>query len=329
MNQAHSTSKLFLLFNEIAKGYSKRDFRGKPVYIKHLGINEKSFFDYRYQEFFNFAIKAGISTEEESLKRVMSEGFWSKEEEESIKKQKDFIDRLFVTKRNLFKSAEIAAINKQIDDERNILKDKINQRREIIGKTAEEYASNRSNDYVVFESLYTDEEMKNKLFKLEEFEDMTYGDLVEYILFYNEYMHEFEEVNVQKIALMDFFQPYFLVLDHPTEFFGKPMINLTDVQVRLIIYGKIFKNIFETNEHIPDHIKQDPEALFQYVDKEKAREKFNSGSKGGENASAEMVFGASKQDLPPEAQEGISLNKLMKDKKMLTMDELMKLHGEG
>ena len=101
------------------------------------------------------------------------------------------------------------------------------------------------------------------------------------------------------------------------------------VQVRLIIYGKIFKNIFETNEHIPDHIKQDPEALFQYVDKEKAREKFNSGSKGGENASAEMVFGASKQDLPPEAQEGISLNKLMKDKKMLTMDELMKLHGEG
>lgn len=329
MTQELSTSKLFLLFNEIAKGYSKRDFRGKPIYIKHLGINEKSFFDYRYQEFFDFAIKAGISTEAESLKRVTDEGFWSNAEEESIGKQKSFIDTLLVTKRNLFKTPEIKAINKQIDDERKILRDKINQRREIIGKTAEEYASNRSNDYIVFESLYKDIGMTEKVFSLEEFEEMTYDDLVEYILFYNEYMHEFEEINVQKIALMDFFQPYFLVLDHPTEFFGKPMIDLTDVQVRLIIYGKIFKNIFETNENIPDHIRYDPEALFQYVDKEKARDKFNSGNKGAENASAEMVFGASKQDLPPEAREGISLNKIMKDKKMLTMDELMKLHGEG
>ena len=158
---------------------------------------------------------------------------------------------------------------------------------------------------------------------------MTYSDLVEYILFYNEYMQEFAEINVQKIVLMGFFQPYFLVLDHPTEFFGKPMIHLTDVQVRLIIYGKIFKNIFETNENIPDHIKNDPEALFQYVDKTSARDKFNSKNKSSENASAEMVFGASKQDLPPEAQGGVSLNKLMKDKKTLTMQELMKLHGEG
>lgn len=329
MTQELSTSKLFLLFNEIAKGYSKRDFRGKPIYIKHLGISEKSFFDYRYEEFFNFAVNAGISTEAESLKRITQEGFWSQKEEDAIKKQKDFIDTLLLTKRNLFKTLEIETINKQIDDERKTLRDKINERRDIIGKTAEEYASNRSNDYIIYESLYKDAEMKEKVLSLEEFEDMTYEDLVEYILFYNEYMREFEEINVQKIALMDFFQPYFLVLDYPTEFFGKPMIHLTDIQVRLIIYGKIFKNIFETNENIPDHIKKDPEALFQYTDKEKARDKFNAGSKGNENASAEMVFGASKQDLPPEAQEGVSLNKLMKDKKMLTMQELMKLHGEG
>ena len=45
-----TSSKLFLTFNEIVKGYSKKKFKGSSIFIKHLGVNEKAFFDYRYQE---------------------------------------------------------------------------------------------------------------------------------------------------------------------------------------------------------------------------------------------------------------------------------------
>lgn len=323
------TSKLFLLFYEISKGYAKRDFCGKDIYIKHLGVNEKSFFDYRYQEFLKYAKDAGIPTEEEALKKANEEGFWGESDEKEIDTIKSYIDRLVATRKSLFRLLEIKEINDQISVERDKLHKKIQQRRDILGKTAEEYASNRSNDYIIYQSLYKDENLKERLFSKEEFEDVTYDELIRYILFYNEYMSEIEDINLQKIVLADFFQVYFLVLDQPIQFFGKPMIELTDLQVRLIIYGKIFKNIFETTQNIPDNIRQDPEALLQYVDKTKAKERFDSKKKNNENASAEMVFGATKEELPQGAEKGKSLNKIMREKKVMNMEELMKLHGEG
>jgi hypothetical protein len=326
---SQTASKLFLLFFEISKGYAKRSFEGKDIYIKHLGINEKSFFDYRYQEFFKHATESGIATEEEALKKAIEEGFWSDEDERQIDNSKNYIDRLVATRKSLFKTLEINAINEQITEERNKLRRKINERREILGKTAEEYASNRSNDYVIYESFYRDEALTKRFFSQNEFEDISYEELIGYILFYNEYMTEMDESNLQKIVLADFFNIYFLVLETPTEFFGKPMIELTDFQARLIIYGKIFKNIFENTPNIPDNIRQDPEALLQYVDKTKAKERFDSKKKNNEKASAEMVFGATKEELPAGAEKGKSLNQIMREKKVMNMEELMKLHGEA
>ena len=210
-----TNSKLFLLFNEIIKGYSKRKFRNSPIFIKHLGVSEKAFFDFRFQEFYDFAIKSGIPCEEEALKLAIKDEFWSDKEEQEIGELKKYIDRLILTKKNLLRKLEIEAISKQIDEERAKLAKKISQRKDVIGKTAEEYASNRSNDYIIYESLFKDESLKEKIFKEEEFEEMTYEDLVEYILFFNEYMDDFKEHNLQKIALLDFFQPYYLVLDQP------------------------------------------------------------------------------------------------------------------
>ncbi len=225
-----TNSKLFLSFNEIIKGYSKRKFRGSPIFIKHLGISEKAFFDFRFQEFYEYAISSGILSEEEALKRAVEDGFWSEKEEEEIDVLKDYIDRLILTKKNFVRKLEIETISKQIDEERQKLAKKISQRKEILGKTAEEYASNRSNDYIIYESLFKDEDLKERIFKETEFEEMTYEDLVEYILFFNEYMDDFKEYNLQKIALLDFFQPYYLVLDQPIQFWGKPMVQLTDFQ---------------------------------------------------------------------------------------------------
>ena len=325
-----TNSKLFLSFNEIAKGYSKRKFRGSPVFIKHLGINEKAFFDFRFKEFYEYALDLGIFSEEEAIKRLMEDGFWSEKEDQEIDVLKNYIDRLILTKKNFARKLEIETISKQIDEERQKLAKKISQRKEILGKTAEEYASNRSNDYVIYESLYKDENLKEKVFEESEFEEMTYEDLVEYILFFNEYMDDFKEYNLQKIALLDFFQPYYLVLDQPMQFWGKPMVQLTDFQVRVTIYGKIFKNIFETTENIPDEIRKDPDKLFEYTDKTKAKKNLESKQKNKDNSSGEAVFGATKEEIQEMKTAGAkSINEVMKGKKTMTMDELMKLHGEA
>jgi len=325
-----TNSKLFLLFNEIIKGYSKRRFRNSPIFIKHLGISEKAFFDFRFQEFYDYAIASGIPCEDDALKRAIDEQFWSKKEEEEITVSKNYIDRLILTKKNLIRKLEIEAISTQIDEERKKLAKKISERKEILGKTAEEYASNRSNDYIIYESLFKDESLKERVFTENDFEEMTYEDLVEYILFFNEYMDEFKEYHLQKISLLDFFQPYYLVLDQPMQLWGKPMVQLSDFQVRTTIYGKIFKNVFETNENIPDNVRNDPNKLFEYTDRSKAKKNFESKQKNKDKASAEAVFGATKEEI--EEMKGVgakSLNQVMKGKKMMNMEELMKLHGDA
>jgi hypothetical protein len=322
------SSKLFLTFNEIIKGYSKRKFRGSPIFIKHLGISEKAFFDFRFQEFYEYALSSGILSEEEALKKIIEDGFWSDKEEEEINTLKKYIDRLILTKKNFVRKLEIEAISKQIDEERQKLAKKISQKKEALGKTAEEYASNRSNDYIIYESLFTDESLSKRVFSETEFEEMTYEDLIEYILFFNEYMEDFKEYNLQKIALLDFFQPYYIVLDQPMQLWGKPMVYLTDFQIRTTIYGKIFKNIFETTEYIPDEIRHDPDKLFEYTDKSKAKKNLESKQKNKDKASGEAVFGATKEEMEEMKAAGTkTLNDAMKTKGVMTMDELIKLHG--
>jgi len=320
---------LFIRFTEIIKGYSTSEYRGSPIFIKHLGCNEKAIFDLRYKQFHKIAVQKGIQTEEQSLEAAKKDGFWSDNDEAEIAKIQSYIERLNVTKKNLFKSLEIKEIQKVIDEQKEKLIAKLTERRSVLGKTVEEYASNRSSDYIIYESFYKDEELKQKFFSIQDFEDMSYEELVEFILLYNAFMHDFMDNNIQKTVLMDFFNQYFLVLDYPTEFFGLPMVKLTDFQVRVIIYGKIFKSIFDHIENIPDNIRKDPEALLAYKDKSTAKKDFESKHAPKGDVSASMVFGASKEDMEENNMKGTSLNKLMKEKKTLNMEELMKLHGEG
>ena len=320
---------LFIRFTEIIKGYSTAEYRSSPIFVKHLGCNEKAIFDLRYKEFHKIAVDKGIPTEEQSLEAAKKDGFWSENDEAEIEKIQSYIERLGITKKNLFKSLEIKEIQKIIDEEKKKLIAKLSERRGVLGKTVEEYASNRSSDYIIYESFYKDEKLKEKFFSIQEFEDMSYEELVEFILMYNSFMQDFTELNIQKTVLMDFFNQYFLVIDYPTEFFGSPMVKLTDFQVRIIMYGKIFKSIFDHTENIPDKIRKDPEALLAYQDKSAAKKDFESKHSPKGDVSASMVFGATKEDMQENNAKGTSLNKLMKEKKVLNMEELMKLHGEG
>lgn len=320
---------LFIRFTEIIKGYSTAEYRGSPIFIKHLGCNEKAIFDLRYKEFHKIAVEKGIPTEEQSLETAKKDSFWTENDEVEIEKIQSYIERLGITKKNLFKSLEIKEIQKVINEQKEKLIAKLTERRSVLGKTVEEYASNRSSDYIIYESFYKDEELKQKFFSIQDFEDMSYEELVEFILLYNSFMQDFKELNIQKTVLMDFFNQYFLVIDYPTEFFGLPMVKLTDFQVRIIMYGKIFKSIFDHTENIPDKIRKDPEALLAYQDKSTAKKEFESKHSPKGDVSASMVFGATKEDMEENNAKGTSLNKLMKEKKVLNMEELMKLHGEG
>jgi hypothetical protein len=319
---------LFLAFCQIVEGCSEKVFLGNPIFIKHVTLKERQLFNKKYKTYFAYAISKGLPTEEDALKKAINEGFWSEKEDEEIKVSEKYIETLNITRKKVFKKLQVDEIEKNLREEKEKIAKKLAEKKQVLGKTAEDYASSRSGDYLIYSCFYKDKDLTKLLFSEEEFDEMPLGDLEQCVILYNNYFNEISDLNIQHIALSDFFQPNYLVLDYPTELFGKPMVQLSENQTRLLIYAKIFKNIFETTENIPENIKKDPEALLQYKDKSQAQKEFESKTKPkkrGNVEGAEMVFGATKDEI---GQDTKTLKDVMKDKAVLSMEELMKLHGQ-
>lgn len=319
---------LFLAFCQIVEGCSEKVFLGNPIFIKHITLKEREFFNKKYKNYLAHAISKGLPKEDDALKKAIEDELWSEKDDEEIKVSEKYIETLNITRKKVFKQLQINEIEKNLKEEKEKVAKKLAEKKQILGKTAEDYASSRASDYLIYSCFYKDKDLTKKLFSEEEFEEISTKELEECILVYNSYFNDISDLIIQHIAISDFFHPSYLVLDYPTELFGKPMVQLSENQVRMLIYAKIFKNIFETVEHIPDDIKKDPEALLQYKDKSQAQKEFESKTKSkkkGNVDGAEMVFGATKDEIGKDTK---NLKDVMKDKTTLSMEDLMKLHDQ-
>jgi len=111
--------------------------------------------------------------------------------------------------------------------------------------------------------------------------------------------------------------------------FSKPLFELSINQVKLVIYSRMFKNIFENYSKIPDRIKKDPEKIMDYVNaQEKAKDNLKNMDKDG----ASTIVGAKKEDydyLGIEGSQENSLSAKLKEKggKMDMKDLMQVLKG--
>ena len=113
------------------------------------------------------------------------------------------------------------------------------------------------------------------------------------------------------------------------DFFGVPVVKLNNFQLNLLIYTRIFKNIFEMNDDIPDKIKKDPEALLDYANSSEVREEVKG--KMNDSSSASTIVGATKEDLEElgmNTSSGTNLHEAAKKKGgSLSMKDLMDISG--
>ena len=150
---------------------------------------------------------------------------------------------------------------------------------------------------------------------------------------YNKIFEEFQEIRIQEMILKDFYYVYFPFCDDSVGFFGKPICELSHNQLKMIIYTRVFKNIFEQHENIPESIKSDPAALLDFgnID-EKAREKIQK--QNSKDSAASTIFGATKEDMEyagldvgiQEAGDSLAAKAAEKGG-TLNMEDIMKMHG--
>ncbi len=322
------------IFRDIVTGRSEVKIDGTTFYVKHLSSLDQVDIDDIRLEYVEKAKQRGIPLKEDLLSILREDGVWSDSDEEAITKQELYIEQLRLAKPQLLLKSQIDNQNKNIEAAESELIELLNKKNDLIGLNAEDYADKRSNDHYVIKSFYEDSNLTKLVFPDEDkFNDLYSDDVAKFIQAYNKTFAMFEELKIQEMILQDFYYIYFPFSDDTVGFFGNPVCHLTYNQLKLIVYTKIFKNIFEQNQHIPEKIKKDPKALLDYGSisteaKDKMKQKLSSDSAGT------TLMGATKEDYEyaglNESSSGsqVSLHEAAEKKGgSLSMEDLMELSG--
>jgi hypothetical protein len=311
----------------IFDGRTAFDLNGQRLFFRHFTIRDQNCIGVFYEKYKKIAIKRGIETEEQIYKRLKDDGDWSDRDDLKISELETYISNLKKTKEKLFLPSQKESHQKLIDEQQNELNFLLSKKNELVGTSAEAYANKMANEEFLRTLIYQDENLYQLKYSDEDFGALTSDEISELSKTYFKISSELSDLNIQNIVLQDFFNIYLSSCENPYHFFGKFIHELTAYQMKLLLYGRIFNNIFQYHDDIPDNIRKDPKAIFDFVESKKTRESFQSQNKDGATA----VFGATPNDLEildPSAKKMSLSEEIKKNGGSLNMEQMIKLMGQ-
>jgi hypothetical protein len=282
------------IVGEVFDGYTDIQYNGQTVYIKHFSIRDQRYIHKFYTKYKNIAESKGIPSEKEMLDSLIEDGIWTQEDEIRIAHLMQEIDGLKQSQKVTILPSKKNSMQKSIESKTRDLLFLKNKKHELIGRTSESYASQRSNEEFIRYLIYKDQECKHHYFTDADFAAVSEEDLAYFVNCNNEISQRLNERNIQNVVLRDFFNMYMSQTEDVSSFYGKPIIELSMFQLKLAIYSKIFFNIFQYHDDIPERIKKDPEAILNFVELKKNNSR---GPYSKDDSGASAVFGATKEDL--------------------------------
>ena len=281
------------LFKDIVSGYSEVEYNERIFFVKHLSALDQVDLEVLDEKFFNKAKDRGLPTEKDILDRLKEEEMWLDKDQAEIDKQKQYIEALENTRKQFYLKSDIETNLKQLGEARLKLVELETAKENLIGQTCEKYAKSRVSDHYILKSFYKDQQLKEEAFSEELIDDFAVSDLRMIVYTYNSRLSLFNDTNIQTMTLQDFYTPCYPFCDNVMNFFNKPLFQLSTNQVRLIIFTRMFKNIFENYPKIPQQIQKDPAKIIDYVNaQEKSKDVMDTLEKDG----ASTVMGAKEDD---------------------------------
>ena len=256
--------KLRRIFAEICAGFSVCSFNDRTVYFKHLNSIDTLETDYYYDLFYGNAVKDGVFSEEEKLKYLIDNGLWLKSKEESIQTETNNLRELYNNKRKVYSLREIESYKSQIRESENFIANLMNEKYELIGDTAENYAQRQMDLMLVQKSFFKDSIFKEPLYQNEDFKNLVSEEIDSLIDLHRSILKNLSDTNIKQIAIKSFFCNLFYLTESLVDFFGKSISELTKYQVNLLTYGSYFKNILSNAEGIPQDVLNDATKLEEW-----------------------------------------------------------------
>ncbi len=315
------------LVGEIFDGYSVSAFEGRDVFVKHISIRDQKYIHTYHEKYKNIAVCKGVESKEDREAYLKKEGLWEEADDLKMASLTDEIKNLKKTKDSVFLPSQRESFQKTIEQKAIELYELTSKKAEIVGLTAEGYASKRCNDEMLRFCIFKDAGLSENLHNEDEFSDLEINQIISLNEIMMNVSEKISEDSIKQAVLKPFFSMYLSNCEDLKSFYGKPVIELSAYQMKLGMYAKVFHSIFQYTEDIPDNIREDPDKLMAY-----SENKRNKGSNNGglrDDADASAVFGATKEDMEQVADgDSVSLSEAMKESGgKLDMKQMMRLAG--
>jgi hypothetical protein len=318
------------LYRDILNGYSTFYLKDKSFSFKHLSESEVCASNEIYIKEFDKAKSDGLLSSEQKIKLLCRDKVWSEELETEIKNLHDQISTLQNTVKKLIIKSQINKINNDIKQKEDKLKTILKEKEDLLGLTADNFAYRKSNEYIIYLSLYK-QDGRTQMFENEEaFGEINEIEFLQYIESYKEFVSNFNIQNIKKIAVSPFFMnTFFLCEDDPFIFYGKPIINLTQYQCDLFSLGRNYKYyLTKMGENPPTSIKNLDELVAWYEN----RQTINNLKDKDSNKMGQSYIGASKEELQlmtsNSKDQVVDLSEEAKKAGGdLSFDQILKIHG--
>ncbi len=313
------------LIGEAFDGYTEASLGDSIVYIKHVNIRDQRYLHKYFEKYKDVALKRGLETEAERIKYVLEEKLWEEKDDMKIASLEGEITNLKNTVNQLLLASQREEYNKIILERTEELYELKKSRSEVVGKTAEDYGTGRSSDELLRFLLFKDKDLKENLYTEEEFAELEGWEIKQLTDLHLDIQSRLADDQIQKAVLRPFFSMYLSLCEDAYGFYQKPVTELTIYQLRVVLFGRMFFNIFQHTEDIPDNIRDDPEKLLAYSQSK------SSGNTGGirDDADSSVVFGATNQDVKElGGEKAVSLSEeAKKHGGQLDMTQMMRLAG--
>lgn len=290
-----SPTSLRKAFADICRGYSLVPRDGKAsLYVKHLTPFDQTDVDDYYDAALARARKKGIPSEEQRRKWLAKKGLWTKADDRDLAMQADFVKNAELTKTKAWIKTQIDAQEAVLVVERAKLASMTQKRDSLIGLTDERAATQKMQFYYIHLSFFGDSSLKTRLYDMPTMDEMDEDESYDLLSLYMAFVGRFDSPVIRRLAVSPIFSNSFhLCGDNLTQFFGKPVVDLSFYQSNLLSYGLYFKNVM-SHEPIPPDCREDPDKIEDYINKSAAaKAALKTSMEGG----ATGVVGASSEDF--------------------------------
>lgn len=321
--------ELKIIYSEIIKGSSKFLLDSNLIYVKHGLLSDEYILEEKKKELTEKALSRSIKYEEDTLEFLINKGLWSEEKEREIKDCKTMIKSLYKSRNKLFQQRMIDVITKQISEEEARLHILISHRYDTLGLTVERFVNNSLQHYYIIYNLYKDPDLKERFLTEEEYDEISDHDIGVLFQAYNKTFSKFSETNVKQIAISPFFMEGFTICDNdPLKYYGKSVIQLTNLQIQIFHLGAFFQRVFEEGkDSIPEEYRDDPKQLEEWYLASDARKNIMEKSSNSDGTGVVVTDKKDAKRMGLESNNNINQIMSKNQGKSMSFQEIIKAQG--